>query len=222
MKQSRTQNNELRTSILMVVLFLLLVGSGCSQQNSEHGTQNSDPVQVGIEEVFADNYPEKAENISLNITQSEGDLVKGQISMDGVQANVFYAAKVDGDWEVIYDPEQRPYNCELLRGYNFPDDMLAGCKEPDAEFTIADAQGIQGAFADIYHKNIEDITIKVDKYDATHARGVVQFAGEQGGGMFLAVKDQGAWDVVIDGNGAYECKFVEPYDFPADMIEDCY
>ncbi|MBD3281801.1 hypothetical protein GF391_03585 [Candidatus Uhrbacteria bacterium] len=222
MKQSRTQNIELGISILMAVFFLLSVGSGCSRQNSEPGTQNSDPAQVGIEEVFVDNYPEKADSVQVSISESEGDLLKGAVSMDGVSNHVFYAAKVDGEWDVVYDPEQRQYECDLLRGYGFSEAIIEGCEEPEAEFTVGDAKGIQMAFADIYHKNVEDINIRVSQRTAKHARGSVQFAGEQGGGMFLAVKDQGIWDIVVDGHGAYECKFVEPYDFPEEMVHDCY
>lgn len=222
MKLYRTTKYELTSRIIIGLLFLLLIGAGCDQSGDEQRAGNDDPTVVGITEVFADNYPEKSDSVAVSITESNGDWVKGKVSMEGVREHIFFAAKVNGEWDVLYDPDQNPYECELLTGYEFPETMTEGCREPEAEFTIADAQGIQMAFADIYHKNIEDINIRVSQRTAKHARGSVQFAGEQGGGMFLAVKDQGTWDIVVDGHGAYECKFVEPYDFPEEMVEDCY
>lgn len=211
-----------RTKYLVMGLgMFLLLGAGCNNDPKIEPQLSGDPVVLALEEVFADNYQNDANNVLVEINEDEGDFVRGYVSMKNADKNDFMAFKADGEWSVIYDPDQKPYGCDLLRQYNFPENMMGGCKEPDVEFTIADAQEIQGVFADIYHKSIDDITIKVDKYDALHARGTVQFAGEQGGGLFLAVKDQGAWDVVIDGNGSYECKFVEPYDFPEDMVSDC-
>ncbi|MDF1496682.1 MAG: hypothetical protein P1P90_01310 [Patescibacteria group bacterium] len=209
-------------SLTSVIFLVLLFGAGCNQSsNGESQVTNIDSVVVAIEEVFADNYKTGVNDVKVEINEDEGDFVRGYVSMPGVDKNDFMAFKADDEWSVIYDPEQKPYECDLLRQYNFPEDMMGNCKPADAEFTIADARDIQMAFADIYHKNIEDITVKVDKYDATHARGSVQFAGEQGGGMFLAVKDQGAWDVVVDGNGTYECEAIDVYEFPEDMITDC-
>ncbi len=226
MKLHRTTNFELRTTIVIGLLFLLLIGAGCDQSNDEQRTVNKDSTVVGIAEVFADNYPEKADSIEVKIIESDWGWVKGEVSMVGVDSHDFYAAKVKDAWDVIYDPEQNPYECALLNSYNFPQEMIQDCKkqeeEDDDEFTIEDARGIQMAFADMYHKNIEDINIRVSQTTANHARGTVQFAGERGGGMFLAVKDQGTWDVVVDGHGVYECNFVEPYDFPQEMVEDCY
>lgn len=221
------QTNFLRKHLIKpAILFsglLLILGAGCDDKNNlVPTTSNADPAIAGITEVFEDNYPEKAGSVQVSIDEEDGDLLKGMVSMDGTNDHVFYAAKVNGEWDVIYDPKQQPYDCGLLKGYDFKENMIMGCREPEAEFTIADAQGIQSAFADIYHKNIEDITIKVNDYTAMHARGTVQFEGEPGGGMFLAVKDQGAWDIVVDGNGVYECRFVEPYNFPEEMVKDCY
>ncbi len=212
-----------RTKYLVTGLgIFVLLGAGCNQSsNNEQRVSSDNSVVVALEEVFADNYQNGANDVSVEINEDEGDFVRGYVSMKNADKNDFMAFKADNEWSVIYDPDQKSYGCDLLRQYNFPENMMGGCKEPDVEFTIADAQEIQGAFADIYHKSIEDITIKVDKYDALHARGSVQFVGEQGGGLFLAVKDQGIWDVVVDGNGSYECKFVEPYDFPEGMVSDC-
>jgi len=81
---------------------------------------------------------------------------------------------------------------------------------------------IKQAFADKYKKPLTDIRVSVGEADATHAKGGVGFNmnGEFGeGGNFLAVKQDGAWKIVFDGNGGVACSTLEPYNFPASMIE---
>lgn len=72
--------------------------------------------------------------------------------------------------------------------------------------------------------------VTVSKSTDTHMRGMVSFtptkaqleAGMQGdGGIFLAAKVDGQWKLVFDGNGVIDCKLVNQYNFPSDMISDC-
>ncbi len=217
--------NFLKTSqaVSIAVGFVILsaLGAGCGPEVEDENLKVVNPDEALIQEVFMDNYPEAGENVRVEIAETDGERVKGNVVLNNSASKKFYAVKLSGDWSVIYKDEPGEYDCELLRNYEFTENMIVGCKEPVVEFTIADAQGIQKAFADKYHKNIEDITIKVDKYTALHARGTVQFADEPGGGMFLAVKEKGEWDLVFDGNGSYQCEFTDPYDFPEDMVYDC-
>ncbi len=81
---------------------------------------------------------------------------------------------------------------------------------------------LQQAFADKYKKPLADIRVSVGEADATHAKGGVGFsvngvAGE--GGNFLAVKADGKWKIVFEGNGQIACSTLAPYNFPASMIE---
>ncbi len=217
--------NLLKTSqaVSIVVGFVILsaLGAGCSPEVQDENLKAVNPDEALIQEVFMDNYPEAGENVRVEIVETDGERVKGNVVLNNSASKKFYAVKLSGDWSVIYKDEPGEYDCELLRNYEFKEEMIVGCKEPVVEFTIADAQGIQRAFADKYQKNIEGITIKVDKYTAMHARGTVQFADEPGGGLFLAVKEKGEWDLVFDGNGSYQCEFTDPYDFPEDMVYDC-
>jgi len=83
-------------------------------------------------------------------------------------------------------------------------------------------EAIKQAFADKYKKPLADIRVTVGEADDTHAKGGVGFnmngvAGE--GGNFLAVKADGKWKIVFDGNGGVACSTLVPYNFPASMIE---
>lgn len=43
-----------------------------------------------------------------------------------------------------------------------------------------------------------------------------------GGGYFYAAMTTNGWVLAADGNGAIFCEQIEPYDFPVEMISQCY
>jgi cytoskeletal protein RodZ len=88
--------------------------------------------------------------------------------------------------------------------------------------TQSDLDQIRSAMASKYSKNPEDVIINISANNSTHARGGVSFAGEMGGGWFLAAKDASSqWQIVDDGNGTIMCSIIEPYDFPTTMLSEC-
>ena len=79
--------------------------------------------------------------------------------------------------------------------------------------------------AEKYNKNLSDIKVVIAQQTENHLRGSVQMAmnGEfGGGGIVLASKVNDKWQLVFDGNGGIACELVRQYDFPAEMVEDCY
>jgi len=46
--------------------------------------------------------------------------------------------------------------------------------------------------------------------------------GGPGGGYWYAVLVDGGWMIAADGNGVILCSEIQPYDFPIDMIPECY
>ncbi len=46
--------------------------------------------------------------------------------------------------------------------------------------------------------------------------------GGPGGGYWYAALVDGAWVIAADGNGVILCSEIAPYDFPVDMIPECY
>ena len=102
--------------------------------------------------------------------------------------------------------------------------------QPTSEPTVAslltptskpDSQGIKEAMAKKHNKSMADVEITVSKIDSTHAWGSVKFAGEMGGGWFLAFKNPDGWIIVDDGNGTISCETIAPYNFPPDMVSEC-
>jgi len=84
---------------------------------------------------------------------------------------------------------------------------------------------IRQALAQKHGKKVSQVQIAIDKETETHVRGSVTFlpVGEiSSSGYFLAAKVSGEWKIVIDGHGVISCSLVRPYNFPEDMIEDCW
>lgn len=92
----------------------------------------------------------------------------------------------------------------------------------EEEETKSDFEQIKEAFAEKYSKPLNEITLTIDKNTGTYANGGVKFAGEIGGAWWLAYHDSSGWIIVADGNGSVLCSDIEPYDFPVDMVPECW
>ena len=87
--------------------------------------------------------------------------------------------------------------------------------------TQPDSEGIKETMAKKHNKSLADVEIVISKIDSTHAWGSVKFAGEIGGGWFLAYKNPDGWIIVDDGNGTISCEIIAPYNFPSNMVSEC-
>ena len=94
--------------------------------------------------------------------------------------------------------------------------------ESEEEIVESDLELIKKALVEKHGWSIENVNVTVSKNTGTHASGGVTIEGEMGGAMFLATKVDGEWVVVWDGNGSITCSSVEPYDFPTDMVSECW
>lgn len=84
---------------------------------------------------------------------------------------------------------------------------------------------IRIALAQKHDESVSHVKIHIDKETENHVRGnVTIFSADEtsSSGYFLAAKVDGTWKIVIDGNGAIPCSLVRSYDFPENMIEDCW
>ncbi len=84
---------------------------------------------------------------------------------------------------------------------------------------------IREALATKYSKKVSQVEITITQETESYAKGSVKFLpNEEGiGGMFLAVKVNDEWQIIFDGNGSVDCKSLENYGFPEDMLENfCY
>lgn len=79
---------------------------------------------------------------------------------------------------------------------------------------------IRELFAQKYPKYAGTVSVTIEKQTENYARGSVIFETGAPGGIFLAAKTNGEWNVVFDGNGQIPCS-LSSYGFPGDMLSDC-
>lgn len=86
----------------------------------------------------------------------------------------------------------------------------------------SDLEQIKELFAAKYNKPIEEAEVSISKNTGTHATGGVKFTGEISGAMWLAYHDGEKWILVHDGQGTIPCSAIEPYNFPTNMVPECW
>lgn len=90
---------------------------------------------------------------------------------------------------------------------------------PNSQTTILNQ--IQGELATKYQKEPNEVEVTLSSQDDTHAKGMVSFKSEAGGGIWFATKINGDWTLVFDGNGIVSCQIANQYDFSTEMIPGC-
>ena len=74
---------------------------------------------------------------------------------------------------------------------------------------------IRGSLAERLGVKPEDLQFAISQNTGTHVMGNVS------DGYFIAVKDQGSWLILYDGQGTPYCQDIEPFQVPIDMIPEC-
>lgn len=82
---------------------------------------------------------------------------------------------------------------------------------------------ISQALVDKLGMSEDTIKVTVSKIDGDYATGTVgSTESEVGGGYFVAVKQDGEWIIIADGNGTIDCATLDEYSVPATIISECY
>jgi len=80
---------------------------------------------------------------------------------------------------------------------------------------ISDEEALKSALAAHLGSEVNSLTITISQNTGSHARGGVD------NGYFLAVKVNGQWQIVADGQGALDCQLIAQYGFPASIVPEC-
>ncbi|MBD3330428.1 hypothetical protein GF354_02755 [Candidatus Peregrinibacteria bacterium] len=98
--------------------------------------------------------------------------------------------------------------------------------EPAMDETVvypASKEDIKNALLDKNPEwDMDNVKITLSVSNEDFASGTVGFVGGGGGGYFYAANTEDGWVIAADGNGVIECSDIEPYDFPVDMIPECW
>lgn len=77
------------------------------------------------------------------------------------------------------------------------------------------------AFSLKYNKPKDTYILNIDQKDSSHAKGMVNFKNELGGGLWFAAKTDKGWELVFDGNGIMGCDIANKYSIPREMLRGC-
>lgn len=81
---------------------------------------------------------------------------------------------------------------------------------------------IKSALAEKFSKDESVIDVKVNEVLNDYAKGTVNFTDEHSGGIFLAIKTDNTWKLIFDGNGIVECITLNEYEYPAELMPQCW
>lgn len=112
------------------------------------------------------------------------------------------------------------HGCIINKGYTWCD-LTAKCfKSSEEKCELSIEEAVRSLLVEKYKKDPNEVIVAVSQNDDTHAVGAVGIGtGDQiEGGMFIAIKQDGAWELVYDGNGAADCPALEKIGFPSNMI----
>jgi hypothetical protein len=101
-----------------------------------------------------------------------------------------------------------------------PTPSVLGKARDNENFVLADL--IRQALAEKHLRTPEEITVLVSNRTESHAIGLSGFTAGPGGGWWLAFKTKGGWDLVAEGDKDIICEEINPYNFPAEIVPECY
>lgn len=87
---------------------------------------------------------------------------------------------------------------------------------------MSDVELLKEAFGEKYERDPSKANVEITEREGNYVKGVVKFIGDISGGWFLAYYEDDDWTIVADGNGTVPCSPVEQYDFPVEMVPECY
>jgi len=68
---------------------------------------------------------------------------------------------------------------------------------------------------------VDNIAVSIARETENYSKGIVNILDRNTDGIYLAVKTNGNWQIVWDGQGQYTCADISSYNFPAEMVNDC-
>jgi len=169
-----------------------------------------------------------------------------------VAEGIWFAAKSDEGWTLVETSGAGYWgSCQVFKRYDFPIDMTPDCWDTEKNILIntsnperfypdnfakADKNELVQAFISYIKKEVspknqksnnyltKDLYVKIDKKIDNYISGAILIGGLENISVpyFLAVKKNGKWIVVYNGQDIPSCNIVEPYKFPNKIIGSCY
>lgn len=155
----------------------------------------------------------------------------------------WFAVKEDNQWVITENGGESYFGiCQNFIKYKFPQEMVPDCWDEERKImvntpspekfynglTVEDKENIKKAFLDFEKNNDNfknrDIYIMFNQNIGEYLKGAVLFGGSDNNSapQFFAVKDNGNWKVLYYGQENPACSDIGAYNFPFEMISDCW
>jgi len=98
------------------------------------GDSSIDPIiskEEAIKRLLAQKYNKKVAEVTIRISQETENHLRGGVEFQPggpENSGLFLAAKVDGNWRLVFDG-QGAISCEEVTRYNFPQEMVTDCAD---------------------------------------------------------------------------------------------
>jgi len=89
--------------------------------------ESEEDIISALKELFAEKYDKEVEDVTVTISELEGDYLVGGVSFGGeMGGGHVLAAKVDGEWTLVFDGNGT-IPCEDVDAVDFPADLAPEC-----------------------------------------------------------------------------------------------
>ncbi len=187
--------------------------TGCFDMSNRYTQPDTDTSAEDMEdEDMADEGTAEEETEDEEGTDEETEDVSEEGETDDTDENASDTGEGSDD-EMTDDEEE------------IEDETEAESAEEEAEETGDDNDIFIQAFLNKYpdwEEKLDTLELTVDSNDGAFASGGVRFTDEIGGAAWFAANTDDGWVIAWDGNGTIGCAEIEPYDFPLEMIPECW
>ncbi|MBN2095985.1 hypothetical protein JW752_01140 [Candidatus Peregrinibacteria bacterium] len=160
-------------------------------------------------------FPEPADEIPVEDTEEENVTDEEVVDEEAVDDEEMDEEEDMPEEEMDEEEDEAPAEGE---GTSDEDDEEAVEETDDNDVFV---QAFLNKYPD-WEEKLDTLELTVNSNDGSFASGGVSFAEEIGGAAWFAANTDDGWVIAWDGNGTIGCAEIEPYDFPLEMIPECW
>lgn len=158
-------------------------------------------------------YKNQSISVSSNpyvIKETKEDTSIASFGGSYVEANLVIAATSPNIIDTVVAPTS-PVVSSTIKGVS---------NELDYDVTL----NLKNAFSKKYNKDISNVSVFIEIFQESFIKGGVDFDNSGYTATFYAYKslENTDWEIVAVENGVVACNIIDPYNFPSNIITQCY
>lgn len=134
------------SKFILIIVLIVILFSGFYFLNTKNSTTpaktpiaptavvKQEPTKDQIIQALVEKNNWDKSNIELSISKTEGNFAKGSVRFkDEMGGGLWFAAKVNGTWKIVYDGNGI-ITCDELTNYqSFPKDLIPSCYDKESD-----------------------------------------------------------------------------------------